>query len=44
MVVAGRSSFHRPDCHLVAGRDDMRSTTRMESEAQGLSACRVCKP
>ena len=43
-VVAGRSSFHRPDCHLVAGRDDMMPLTRLEGEAQGLSPCRVCKP
>ena len=44
MVIAGRSSFHRPDCHLVAGRDDMAQLTRLEAEAQSLSACRVCKP
>ena len=44
MVIAGRSSFHRPDCHLVTGRDDMAQVTRLEAEAQSLSACRVCKP
>ena len=44
LVVAGRSSFHRPDCHLVSGRDDMKTFTRLEAEAQTLSACRVCKP
>lgn len=44
LVVAGRSSFHDPDCHLVSGRDDMASITRLEAEGQGLSACRVCKP
>lgn len=44
MVVAGRSSFHDPECHLVSGRDDMASITRLEAEGQGLSACRVCKP
>lgn len=43
-VVAGRSSFHTPHCHLVSGRDDMMPLTRLEAEAQGLSACRVCKP
>lgn len=43
-VVAGRSSFHDPQCHLVSGRDDMASITRLEAEGQGLSACRVCKP
>ena len=44
MVVAGRSSFHDPSCHLVSGRDDMAVLTRLEAEGQGLSACRVCKP
>jgi hypothetical protein len=44
MVVAGRSSFHDPECHLVSGRDDMASMTRLQADAQGLSACRVCKP
>lgn len=44
MVVAGRSSFHRPDCHLVVGRDDMTTFTRLEGEAQGLAPCKVCKP
>ena len=43
-VVAGRSSFHDPECHLVSGRDDMTTLTRLEAEAAGLSACRVCKP
>lgn len=43
-VVAGRSSFHRPDCHLVSGRDDMMTLEQLEAVAQGLSACRVCKP
>lgn len=43
-VVAGRSSFHAPECHLVSGRDDMATISRLEAEGQGLSACRVCKP
>lgn len=44
MVVAGRSSYHRPDCHLVSGRDDMAPLTLLEAEAKGLAGCRVCKP
>ena len=43
-VIAGRSSFHAATCHLVSGRDDMASITRLEAEGQGLSPCRVCKP
>lgn len=44
MVVAGRSSFHKSECHLVSGRDDMVSITRLEAQSRNLSACRVCKP
>ncbi len=44
IVVAGRSSFHRPACHLVSGRDDMNTISHLQAEARGLSACRVCKP
>lgn len=43
-VVAGRSSFHAASCHLVSGRDDMATITRLEAEGQGLNPCRVCKP
>lgn len=43
-VVAGRSSFHSTECHLVTGREDMTTITRVEAEGQGLSPCRVCKP
>jgi len=43
-VVAGRSSFHDPSCHLVSGRDDMATISRLEAEAKDLSPCRVCKP
>jgi len=44
LVVTGRSSFHRPDCHLVAGRDDAELVERSGAEADGLVACRVCNP
>lgn len=42
-VIAGRSSFHLPTCHLVSGRDDMNAMSRLEAEGQGLNPCRVCK-
>lgn len=42
-VVVGRSSFHRPDCRLVAGKE-LDATTRRAAEAEGLSPCRVCRP
>lgn len=44
MVVAGASSYHRPDCHLVEGRDGARIISVDEAEEEGLSACRICKP
>jgi hypothetical protein len=44
VVVAGRSSFHRPDCRLVASRNDLPAYARAEAEEAGLAACRICKP
>lgn len=44
VVVAGASSYHRPDCHLVSGRDDARHITRDEAEAEDLAPCRICRP
>jgi hypothetical protein len=42
--VAGASAYHRADCRLVDGRDDLESVTAKNAQAQGLRACRVCKP
>lgn len=44
LVVAGSSSYHRPDCRLAAGRNDSAVMSSAQAEAQGLSACRVCNP
>lgn len=44
MVVAGASSYHRPDCRLVEGRTDAALLTPAEAQGRGLSACRICKP
>ena len=44
MVVAGASSYHRPDCRLVEGRDDAELLTPAEAGDRGLSPCRICKP
>ncbi|MFP5224711.1 MAG: hypothetical protein ACLGH3_04000 [Actinomycetota bacterium] len=43
-VVVGRSSFHRTDCRLVEGKEDLTYTTRTDAEDQGLEPCRVCDP
>jgi hypothetical protein len=42
-VVIGRTSFHRPDCRLVQGKD-MPQATVEAAMAQGLSPCRICNP
>ena len=44
MVVAGSASYHKPSCHLVAGRDELEVLTLPEAEERGLAACRVCDP
>jgi len=44
MVIAGRSSFHKPDCRLVAGRDEGDQMSKTDAVDAGLGACRVCKP
>ena len=43
-VVAGKSTYHRPECRLVKGRTDLDLLTVGMAAAQGLSACRVCGP
>ena len=44
LFAAGSASFHRPDCRLVEGRDDVNYLTGAEAGANGLKACRVCQP
>jgi len=43
LVVAGRSSYHSPDCHLAAGRES-DLLPRAAAEDAGLDPCRVCNP
>ena len=43
-VVAGASSYHRPDCHLVDGKPETRVVSIGEAEDDGLTPCRICKP
>lgn len=42
--VAGKDSYHRADCHLVAGRSDAEPVTIETAVARGLESCRVCEP
>jgi hypothetical protein len=44
VVVAGEDSFHRVDCRLVEGRDDLARVTRAVAAGRGLTPCRVCSP
>lgn len=44
LVVAGRSSFHDPSCHLIEGRTDGVHMAKDDAVAEGLSPCRVCNP
>ena len=43
-VLAGRTSFHAPACHMASGRGDAHPISREEAEAAGLAPCRVCNP
>jgi hypothetical protein len=42
-VVLGRSSYHRLDCRLAAGKDLPTATIEL-AEEEGLSPCRICQP
>lgn len=43
-VVAGASSYHRPECRLAQGQADAVAMDPAEAAEQGLTPCRVCKP
>ena len=43
-VVAGKSTYHRPDCRLVEGKTDLDRVSVEVARLQGLSPCRVCNP
>ena len=44
VFVAGATAYHRPDCRLVQGRDDVAYITAGDATERSLKACRVCKP
>jgi hypothetical protein len=44
LVVAGPTTYHRRDCHLIEGRDGLRAMTPEMASAAGLEACRTCDP
>lgn len=44
LFAAGSSSFHRPTCRLVQGREGTRYVTADEAGTMKLKGCRVCQP
>ena len=44
VYLAGGTSYHRPDCRLVQGRDDVTFVSAGDAELRTLKPCRVCKP
>jgi hypothetical protein len=43
-VVAGQSTYHRPECRLVQGKTGLEKVTVATAQMSGLSPCRVCNP
>jgi hypothetical protein len=44
VALSAGSSYHRPDCGLVAGKREISSVTADDVAARGLRPCRVCDP
>lgn len=44
LVIAGRTTYHRPDCRLVQGRTTGQPMTVEAASERGLNACRICRP
>lgn len=44
LVLAGKSTYHRPGCRLVEGKSDVDQVTVEVARLNGLSPCRVCAP
>ena len=43
-VVAGASTYHRPDCRLAQGTSGLRRTNVEAAKSSNLTPCRVCDP
>jgi len=43
-VVAGPSTYHRPDCRLIQGKEGLERMSVKAAQSSGLSPCRVCDP
>jgi hypothetical protein len=43
-VLAGSSTYHRPECRLVQGKSGLERMAAETAALQGLTPCRVCNP
>ena len=43
LVLAGKSTYHRPECRLVKDKD-LEKVSLQVASASGLAPCRVCSP
>ena len=43
-VLTGQTSFHRPDCPLIVGREDLPEMSVDAALARDLIPCRICNP
>lgn len=43
-VVAGETTYHRPDCKILQGKTGLSTLTLEQAAAEGLARCRVCEP
>ena len=43
-VVAGETTYHRPDCKILQGKTGLATLTIEQAAAEGLTPCRVCDP
>jgi hypothetical protein len=44
LYAAGTTSYHRPGCRLVDGREEVAYVTAEEATASELNPCSVCQP
>jgi len=44
VVLAGPSSYHRPECRLIEGQTGLTPMQASAAQAQALEPCRICAP
>lgn len=44
LLVAGPSTYHRPECRLVQGKSGLDRLSAEAAKSSGLASCRVCDP